>query len=602
MAEIKFKRFFELSKDMLCIAREGYFIEVNHSFVDTLGYSREKLISEPFINFVHPDDLEPTKEAILFTRKKGEIVNFVNRYKDIQGHYKTFSWSAQVDSENEVTYAVARDITEQLNQTNRLKQIEKAMNSETILAVTDKQGIIQEVNDRFCEISGYSREELVGKTHKIINSGLHSREFFSKMWKTISSGEIWSGVIKNKKKTGELYYVQTIITPIRNHEGVICNYVAVRQDITDSIQYQADFTKTLEILNETSAIAKVGGWELDVSSGELTWTDETFRILEVEKLDTQKPMLPEGIELFVPKHQPIIEQAVNRAIELGEPYSLELQAQTAKGNVLWVHTSGKANYQDGKIVTLSGTIQDIHVQKSAEISLDLERQKGIQSSKLASLGELAASMAHEINNPLGIISAYTELMMQMPDIDEHVASKLGIIFRSCERISHIVSNLRKFSRTDETAEHSKCSLAKIVKEAILLSKPRLKREIVSIEYEDNSDPQILCSEIQIEQVVLNLINNSIDAVKSLSNRWIKIELQVFDRVIGLRLTDSGKGIPLEMQDKIFSPFYTTKKADEGTGLGLSIVEGILKDHNATIVYDRDSCNTSFVITFPRAED
>jgi signal transduction histidine kinase len=151
---------------------------------------------------------------------------------------------------------------------------------------------------------------------------------------------------------------------------------------------------------------------------------------------------------------------------------LELQAQTAKGNVLWVYTNGRANYQNGKVVTLSGTIQDIDASKKAEEKYNLEKQKSIQSAKLASLGELAASMAHEINNPLGIISGYTELMLMTTDLPDAMLSKLNVILNSCERIAHIVNNLKKFSRIETAKEHSQQNLTKIINEAISLARPR----------------------------------------------------------------------------------------------------------------------------------
>ncbi len=186
------------------------------------------------------------------------------------------------------------------------------------------------------------------------------------MWKTISSRNVWSDVLKNRKKNGQFYYAQTLITPISDPEGNICTFKAIRQDITDSIRQKTELVRTFDILNETSSIAKVGGWELEVETGELTWTDETFGILEVGKIDDQKPMLPEGIDLFIPEHQAVIETAVSWAIEFGEAYSLELQAQTAKENVLWLYTSGRANYQDGKVISLSCTIQDIDDRKQTE--------------------------------------------------------------------------------------------------------------------------------------------------------------------------------------------------------------------------------------------
>ncbi len=169
--------------------------------------------------------------------------------------------------------------------------------------------------------------------------------------------------------------------------------VAWHEDITDRKRLEDEHIKTLKILNETGSIAKVGGWELNIATSQLTWTDETFRILEVEKQLDQTPVLPDGLSLFTSESRPIIEKAVQRAIEYGEPYSLELEALTAKGNVVWVYTNGKANYKDGEIVSLSGTIQDINTQKRAEINYEIQRKK--TESRLA---------LHIQNTPLGCVS------------------------------------------------------------------------------------------------------------------------------------------------------------------------------------------------------
>ncbi len=439
----KFEKFFSLSVDMLSISNlDGFFEVVNDAFVLVLGYSKEELTQTPYLNFVHPQDIDATKKEMRSLSKGKSTQHFSNRFKHKDGHFLTFEWTAQYDSESKRIYSVARDITEQANSNRRLIQLEKTLYKESIVVQTDKAGVITEVNDKFCEISGYTREELIGKTHSIVNSGYHSKAFFQNLWKTISSGNIWTGLIKNRKKNGESYFVYTIITPIFDHEGEITNYLAIRQDITDTINQEASLSKTTKILNETSQIAKVGGWELDIATGELTWTDETFRILEVEKRNDQVPMLPEGLKLFTEEHQPIIEQAVNDAAENGKPYSLELQAKTAKGNVLWVYTNGKANYKDGKIVTLSGTIQDIQARKEAELKYEKERQKSIVASKLASLGELSASMAHEINNPLGIISGYAELTLHSSTTPDAVRPSMEVILKSCKRIAHMVGNLK----------------------------------------------------------------------------------------------------------------------------------------------------------------
>ena len=604
MAEVKhfdYERFFEFSDDLFCVANsKGYFLRVNEAFSNSLGYSEEHLLARSFLDFVHPADIERTQDELKSVDQGVASMGFVNRYRHARGHYLTFIWHSQIDPEDGLIYAIARDVSDEINRRNKLEQIEQALSEESIIAVTDRRGIITEVNENFCKISGFSREELVGRSHRVVNSGTHPKSFFVDMWTTISKGKIWSGVIENRKKNGGEYTVQTIIIPLIDHEQRVSSYLAIRQDITGNIRTATDLAKTLDILNETSSIAKVGGWELEVATGELTWTDETFRILEVEKKSGQKPTLPEGLQLFTEEGQVIIEQAVQRAIEFGEPYGLEVEAQTARGNTLWVYTSGKPNYEKGQVVSLSGTIQDIDVRKQAEISYGLERQKAIQSAKLASLGELAASMAHEINNPLGIISGYAELMQKTAAGDEQTTSRLGVVLKSCKRISHIVGNLKKFSREDSEHQRDELVLSNIVREAIFLARPRLKRELVSLDFEENTHAKIVCNEIEVEQIVLNLINNSIDALESLPDKWIKLSISVEQDTVEFRIVDSGRGIPVDLQSRIFSPFYTSKKPGEGTGLGLSIVDGILEAHDSSIEYDQTRENTSFLVKFPKA--
>ena len=544
LAAEHYKRYFDTAIDLLCIANtDGYFLEINPAFCNLLGFSAEELMSRPFLEYIHPDDVEPTLQQISQLTDGVDTVSFKNRYRDANGKYLVISWASTLDRETGLIFAVARDFSSVEKAIHNSSQIELAMKEKAIFARTDSNGVITEVNDLFCEISGYSKDELIGQTHKLINSGLHPEQFFQDMWATISSGAAWNGVIRNQKKNGDYYFVETIITPTFDLEGNIDSYIAIRSDITESIDNAATLSKTLDVLNETNSIAKVGGWELDIATNELTWTDQTFRILEVDKKDGQKPTLPDGLKLFTEECQPVIEDAVSRAIEHGEPYSLELEAQSAKGRVFWVYTNGSPNYKDGKIVSLSGTIQDINDKKIAELNYEKERQKSIQNSKLASLGELAASMAHEINNPLTAIMGNTELMQLGGDLDESFAEKLESITRSCERISHIVKSLKKFSRTGKKSEQNVCDLNSIVEEAINLAMPRLSNLLVDMQFLRAEPILIKCNEIEIEQVILNLINNSIDAISQLEERWIKIQVSQKNGPIELLIMDSGSGIP-----------------------------------------------------------
>jgi PAS domain S-box-containing protein len=592
-------KLFEMSRDLLCVANsEGYFVDVNPAFTKTLGYSKEELLSRPYMEFVHKKDIKETEDVARIQNLGEEVSNFENTYIHKDGSYRILSWSSSIDLETNLIYATARDITEVKNKQLILTQVDTILNEHSIIAITDKEGVITEVNDRFCDISGYSKEELIGNTHNLLQSGVHSDKFWDSLWTKIKNGQVWSGHITNRNKNGNLYHVYSVISPQFNIAGEIESYMAIRFDITKQISLQESLNKTLSILNETNRIAKIGGWELIVETGELNWTDETFRILEVDKVNGQKPMLPEGLDLFIPEHKPIIETAVQRGIEFGETYNLELQALTAKGRKVWISTNGKPHLKDGKVFKLTGTIQDIDERKISEFKLEQERIKSAQSARLASLGELSAGIAHEINNPLTIILGSVATLKTLTNEEEKFNKRIEMIVKSGNRITSITKKLLAHSRKSQDTELKTLQISKIIESASELVNIKAKKHSTQLTLESDSDNVIATNEVEMEQVFINLMNNSIDAVKNLDERWVKISVTEKDLETEVRIIDSGSGISKEIEEKLFEPFYTSKAIGEGTGLGLSITKGILETYNATISIDHDSPNTCFVILFP----
>jgi PAS domain S-box-containing protein len=233
--------------------------------------------------------------------------------------------------------------------------------------------------------------------------------------------------------------------------------------------------------------------------------------------------------------------------------------------------------------------------------LKRQQQKLLQASRMASLGEMSAGIAHEINNPLAIISGSVGLLSKYADNPEKLSSKIQAIQKSCERISRIVTGLKKFSRSNEKTTFQKHELNKILQEASMLTEAKSKRHSTPVTIDCKSHAHILCDDIEIEQVLVNLINNAIDAVKHTSEKWVNIELHDDAESVVLRITDSGHGIPEQLRNKIFEPFFSTKKVGEGTGLGLSITKGIIDEHQATIAIVADAPNTCFELRFQRCD-
>jgi C4-dicarboxylate-specific signal transduction histidine kinase len=242
--------------------------------------------------------------------------------------------------------------------------------------------------------------------------------------------------------------------------------------------------------------------------------------------------------------------------------------------------------------------EDLTEQRRLQKELEFEQVKSLQNSKMAALGEISAGIAHEINNPLGVLSLTLQLLESSAAKPELFSAKILNMQRSVDRISKIVTGLKKFSRSSQDQPHQPVRLASIITEALNLTEIKANKTSTPLTLEAQSEAFILCEEVEIEQVLINLINNAIDAVQKLPEKWVKLKIFEQDSNAVIQVIDSGSGISKELEQKIFQPFFTTKPVGEGTGLGLSITIGILKKHNATIQIKTLDQHTCFELNFP----
>lgn len=232
-----------------------------------------------------------------------------------------------------------------------------------------------------------------------------------------------------------------------------------------------------------------------------------------------------------------------------------------------------------------------------------ERQM-IQSSQLATLGEMAGGVAHEINNPLTIVQGKAAILLRQvakgsPDM-AFLTKELQNIVRTTERIAKIVKGLRSFSRDSNDDPMIETSAAQIIEEVLDLSRERFKNHDVELRLNIGAEAKIPCRSTQIGQILMNLLNNGHDAILHSDIRWVEIATEVKGDFFYFHVTDSGHGIPAEVAARMMQPFFTTKEVGKGTGLGLSISLGIAKDHGGTLFYDGTHPHTRFTLCIPAA--
>ncbi len=265
-------------------------------------------------------------------------------------------------------------------------------------------------------------------------------------------------------------------------------------------------------------------------------------------------------------------------------------------------TGAKENFEK-RVVERTAQLEKSHE------SILQQQQVLISSVKMSSLGEMSGGIAHEINTPLAIIHLLVEQIeegiaddsIEKPDI----LKSLEIIKKTTNRIATIVSALRCFSQDIKKRPTQLTMIKKIVQDALSFCQERYSNHGVQLEviYNCDADLKIDCRSVEISQVILNLLNNAHDALEILDGvKWVKLVISDKAEFVELSITDSGPGIPKDIQDKIMHPFFTTKDVGKGTGgLGLSISLGMIESHHGKFFLDAESPHTCFVMQIPKQQ-
>ena len=356
------------------------------------------------------------------------------------------------------------NVTDYYNKVNKLEKYWGILNESNMLTVSNKSGVIKFVNDSFCNHTGYDRSEVVGKTHRIFNSGYHSQEFFQEMWNTINSGEKWEGEILNKNKDGRLQWIKTVIFPIKDHKGELTELISIRSDIT------------------------------------------------------------------------------------GEK---ELQ------------------------------------------------KKKIEQERLRVVGEVGGQILHELMSPLTLIKSYTDSLNSLLEKEGNIeASQMtGKLQEASNRVIDIFKDMRSLLKDKD--DYNYVNLARVIKRSYFFTHLQMQKQEISFNLDiDQNAGDIWGSQGQLTQVFTNLINNSIHAVESLDNKWIRVSVVEKDGIVTASVMDSGKGIDPATSEKVFESLFTTKMESGGTGLGLAISKRLIERMKGKIYIDDAKENTCFCLEFP----
>jgi two-component system sensor kinase FixL len=352
-----------------------------------------------------------------------------------------------------------------------------------------------------------------------------------------------------------------------------------------------------KMYDRTSALARIGVWEYDLVTDQMSWTDAVYDLFELPRgnpLDRDRIL-----ELYRPESRVEMERMRAQAIAEGSGFGLDIRIRTAKGKDRWLRLTVDVEQENGRSVRIFGTKQDITDARSARDKVQSLQTELIHVSRKSAIGAMAATLAHELNQPLAAISNYaagTRRALAEGTLERaFVEGSLEAIEQSAFRASNIIRGLRDLAN-EGGARRRVVDPSVLIREAGALA---AGAEGATISYALADDVRVLVDPVQLQQVMLNLIRNALEAVENSPRREILVSSRRLDGAAEIRVEDSGPGMDRATLATLFETFASSKP--DGMGVGLSISRTIIEAHGGRIwAENREGGGARFRVTLPLA--
>lgn len=364
--------------------------------------------------------------------------------------------------------------------------------------------------------------------------------------------------------------------------------------------------KSEELLESAGHIAGVGGWEVDLETMYVSWTAETCRIHGVPV--GTAPHVDDAIAYYSPESREVIRAHVERALQDGIPYDVELPLIRKDGAQIWVRTEGRAEMENGVAKRLFGVVQDISARRAAEAERQKLYEELLHAKKLESVGRLAGGVAHDFNNIISVILGHAELSLDSLEAGHPLRVELEEIRSAARRSAALTQQLLAFARK-QAVSPKVIDLNETVDGMLKMLRRLIGEQITLVWKPGAALKSVLMDPSQVDQILANLCVNARDATDgagevliSTSNVQMELGEVPSGEYILLTVKDDGHGIEKETLEHLFEPFFTTKAPGGGTGLGLATVYGIVKQNGGHIrVTSEASQGTEFRIYLPAVD-
>ncbi len=611
----KFKIFTELLPQIVFeVNNKGQIFYLNKQAFKLTGFSPRDFkkglnISDVFVK----EDLERVLKNFKATMSgEGQIGTEYSVQKKNGEQFPVLIYSSPIIEDNKVLglRGIIVDITNSKKTEQEIQKLSTAVEqSSNTIVITDIKGNIEYTNPKFEDLTGYTAQEALGENPRILNAGTQPKEYYANMWKVITAGKTWKGEFHNKKKNGDYFWENVTITPIKDNEGKVVNYLAIKEDITDRILVEKALKESEERLRLAQNAGKIGTWEWDIETDKILWSDMTYKIFGLQK--TKNPIT--GDEYFKYVHPDDKEKLIaelDSAIKNNkEEHKTEYRIINNK-EISWIEeTSRIVRDKAGKFAKMIGVLQDITDRKKAELAL-IESEAKLQESNKTK-DKFFSIIAHDLKSPFTSVLGFSELLIN--NYNEYDAQQhkefIGIIHQGVQNTHKLLENLLLWSQAQSGIidyKPEKNNLYLLSSETIILLSQLLADKSINLINEIPQDICVNADKNMLLTILRNLLSNAIKFTPKgggivIGARTIKKESN--QSYIEISVKDNGVGIPPEIQSGLFkiAENVSTKgtENEQGTGRGLILCKEFVEKHGGEIwVESKVENGSEFKFTIP----
>lgn len=503
---------------------------------------------------------------------------------------------------------ITENITARKQADTELRKLSQAvMQSPVSVVITDLQGRIQYVNPAFCQVSGYQSDEVLNQNPRVLKSGQTPPQTYDALWAMLSAGQVWRGEFINRTKDGREFIEDATIAPLRQIDGQITHYIGIKSDVTELKHAMAQLRSSEARFQLAKNAAGLGLYDHDLVKDTM---DGDERIREFWGIGpTESLSVARLLERIHSADRSLMKAAVDQACspEGNGKFQVEFRVIHADdGAIRYLRSNGQVFYEEGIPIRAIGVTQDITAQKHLEKEIEAQRHEMESFVNQQIAAQTAAAIAHELNQPLVAISAYSEAALRMlqqgVQKPEKLARALEGAMAQSQRAGQTLNELLNFlhqNRVDvETVD-----IHEIIHGALAIAQDnRFGRFRTEVELEPDM-PLVQVNRLQLQKVLVNLFHNGIEAMHGagvpVPSITIKVKTAAERNMAQITVQDCGPGLDTETAHRIFDPFFSTKS--EGLGLGLAISRALIEANGGQLWAEVNSSpGATFHIALPFA--